>query len=419
MAIKTNIIFLYSDSLKRDFSTCYIIKCKLKKHGFESIICSRRNLNKFTKIYIPQKLFLVGQINIIPKQIIKYSKKGLTKIYFMNAEGVAEESEYEGMYPKSNIYDFINAIYFWGKNPYTWFLNNRQINDKKKLKISGYNRFPIAEAYSDVSIKDKNKIGFIGRFPAMNDLYKRNLMWFFLIENSLEEVDKTNSRIKSESDAMYLYLQLFKKIFDDTNFIISYRPHPNENLETYELLASKYKGRFELNFNHDVSEWISECDKIVGLASSSFIDAFIQKTPVICIDEIINIKSSTSKFDPFLRHVYDYSYNPKDKKDLFKLILDMNLKCKNNLNFIKMVNDNLRGDYDIVFDKIFSDLKTQLSKSTLLDFINYNILMVLDLIFLFHQKILEKNSTQFDYSIFLHKPSEKLKLITQNINKKY
>ena len=105
--------------------------------------------------------------------------------------------------------------------------------------------------------------------------------------------------------------------------------------------------------------------------------------------------------------------------DLFKLIFDKNLKCTNNLNFKKMIEDNLKGDSSIVFDKIYLDLSSELSKSIILDFINLNILMALDFILSMYQKVFNKNSTQFDYSLFFHKVSDKLKLITQNINNKY
>ena len=134
---------------------------------------------------------------------------------------------------------------------------------------------------------------------------------------------------------------------------------------------------------------------------------------------MINMKSHTLKFDPFLRVVYDYSYNPKDMNDLFKLIFDNDLKAIDNLNFKKMVDDNLKGDTSIVFDKIYSDLSSELSKSIILDFINLNILMAMDFILSIYQKIFNNNSTQFDYSIVFHKASDKLKLITQKINNKY
>ena len=179
MSLKSNLIFLYADSLNRDFSTCYILKNKLNENGLKSIICSRRNLGKFLKFLFLKKLFIVGQINMIPDKIIKAYLKGVSKIYFMPAEGYGFDNEYEVMYPDSDIYDSISAIYFGRKIPYNWFKNNRRINNINHLKITGYNRFPIAKAYREINIKNKSRIGFIGRFPASNDIYKRTIMWFF------------------------------------------------------------------------------------------------------------------------------------------------------------------------------------------------------------------------------------------------
>jgi hypothetical protein len=89
------------------------------------------------------------------------------------------------------------------------------------------------------------------------------------------------------------------------------------------------------------------------------------------------------------------------------------------LNYKKTIDDNLTGDSSLVFDKIYLDLSSELSKSIIFDFINLNILKTLDFILLMYQKVFDKNSTQFDYSSFFHKVSDKLKLITKNINNKY
>ena len=420
MPLKSNLIFLYADSLKRDFSTCYILKNKLSENGLKSVICSRRNLGKFLRIFIPQKLFLIGQINIIPKKMIEYSKRGKSKIYFMPAEGIAEDSEYDLMYPKSEIYDFINSIYFWGQSPYTWFFKNRNLNDLEKIKKAGYTRYPIAETYKKTFGGDnKTRIGFIGRFPALNDLYNRNLLWFFLIENSNNDIEKISSRVKAETESIRIYLKIFNKIINETNFTISFRPHPNENIKTYELLISKYGKRVELNFDNDVSEWLIKCDKIVGLSSSSFIDAYITDTPVICIDKIIKIQDDTSVFDPFLKYMYLYSYNPENLEDLHKLLINKKLKPTLNNNFVKIVNNNLIGDTNIVFDKIYYDLKKESQKLKLWDSINIKILLFADLILSIYQWMFNRTSIQFDYSFIFHKPSKQLKVITKIINDKY
>lgn len=419
MAILTNVIFLYSDSLKRDFSTCYIIKKKLDKSGIKSIICSRRNLNKFLKILIPKKLFLIGQIDIIPKGIINSVIKGNSKIYFMPAEGYGFDSEYDVMYPDDYTYNHLTSIYFWGEHPYRWFKKNRKIDDINKLKITGYNKFPINRAYSEKNTRDKNKIGFIGRFPATNDLYKRSNVWFFLIEDLNKEIDKTLSRSQTETKALWLYMKVFKRIFESSNITISYRPHPNEDPETYNILSNKFGKRFELNNDYDVADWASKCCKIVGLASTTFIDASMTNTPVISIDKLIDTTDKTAEFDPILKSVYDSSHNPDNMNDFFSILFDKNLNIVKNRKFQEVLNKNFMGKNKIVFDTIFEDLIYESRKSILFDQFFLKILYSVDLILSMYQRLFNKKSTQFDYSYFFHKTTSSLKTIEKKINNNY
>ena len=103
---------------------------------------------------------------MICDKIIKASFKGVSKIYFMPAEGYGFDNEYEVMYPDSDIYDSISAIYFWGRFRTIGLKNNRRINNINHLKITGYNRFPIAKAYREINIKNKSRIGFIGKISS-------------------------------------------------------------------------------------------------------------------------------------------------------------------------------------------------------------------------------------------------------------
>ena len=279
---------------------------------------------------------------MIPDKIIKASFKGVSKIYFMPAEGYGLDNEYEVMYPDSDIYDSISAIYFWGKIPYNWFKNNRRINNINHLKITGYNRFPIAKAYREINIKNKSRIGFIGRFPASNDIYKRSIMWFFLIENSNEDIDKILFRSQTVTKAVWFYSRVFNEIIKNSNYIISYRPHPNEDIETYKILSEKFGERFELNFDYDIAEWASKCHKIVGLASTSFIDSSMTMTPVISIDKLIDTTTQTEKFDPILKSVYSSSHNPNNEL-IFKLLFDKHLSIIKTKEFEKVIKNNFEG----------------------------------------------------------------------------
>jgi len=418
MIITTNVIFLYSNSVKRDYSTCYLIKKKLKKDKIRSIICSRRNLNKFLKIVVPKKLFLIGQIDIIPQKIINSAINGKSQIYFMPSEGYTAERIYDATYPNNNIYDYISSIYFWGPNPYNWFKKNRNIDDLKKLKNIGCVKIPIAKVYSEKK-NPSNRIGFIGRFCSFNDLYQRCPMEFFLYENTKDEIDQITARVSVETESLSFYLKTFIKIFENSNFIISYRPHPNENPNTYRFLLNKYKDRFELNYDYDVADWFSKCSKVVGLASTSYVDASITGTPVISIDKLIKTSNQTSIYNPGLAPLYFSSYNPENFNDFFELINKENLKPIKNKNFKDFIEKNYIGRSYIVFDEIIKDLKNGLIRSKFFDFIITTLLNAIDFILTIHHRLFNKNRLQFDYSPFFHIKTEGLKYLEKKINNSF
>ena len=184
MRIKTNIIFLYADSMRRDLSTCYILEQILNERGFKTLICCRRNFLRLLRLVEPRQLFIVGQVDMFHQQSIQRAAKNhQTYIYFMPAEGFASDAEYVNMYPKDVDYSFIQAVFFWGKNSLEWFEKNRPSGNAKALRRTGYARLPIAREYSAIGGRGGKKIGFVGRFPALNDIYKRSMMRFLVSES--------------------------------------------------------------------------------------------------------------------------------------------------------------------------------------------------------------------------------------------
>lgn len=416
MLIKTNVIFLYADSLRRDFSACYILQKKLREKGYRTFICSRRNFNFFLKFLLPRKLFVIGQINMINNsRIITESYKGNIEVHFMPAEGFAYDTEYILMYPKDNDYNFLKSIFFWGKNSMEWFKKNRQIDNQNKLQLTGYTRLPIAEAYSKKITEDKNRIGFIGRFPILNDIYGRNTMTFCLVETLPEEREKVLARIDAESKAIIIYIDLFHEIITHTDYIISLRPHPNENLTTYFKLKEIFGDRFEINNDFDVAEWMSSCSKIFGLASSSYIDAFLVKTPVICLDFILGTSATTLKFDPALEWMYESCYLPKDKLTTLNLLFEKKLKPISNEKFEKLIDSDFKGKSEIVFDTVLSRILTTPIKSNYFDVIIENFMKLFDYVLATRHKLKQNNALQFDYSSRYHQISKNLEIIVKDI----
>ena len=337
----------------------------------------------------------------------------------MPAEGFAYDTEYILMYPKESDYNFLKSIFFWGKNSMNWFIQNRKIDDHNKLQLTGYTRLPIAESYSRNISENKKRIGFIGRFPILNDIYERNTMTFCLIESLPEERAKVLARIEAESKAIIIYIDLFQEIITQTDYIISLRPHPNENLTTYQKLIEFYGDRFEINNDFDVADWMSSCTKIIGLASSSYIDAFLVKTPVICLDFMLGTSATTQQFDPALEWMYESCYLPIDKKTAIELLLEKNLKPISNMTFENLIDSDFKGKSEIVFDTVLSRILLIPMKSKIFDFIIEKIMKLIDFILATRHKLKSNNALQFDYSSSYHPVTKHLDMIAKEITTRF
>ncbi|MBT8633202.1 hypothetical protein AOC08_04915 [Polynucleobacter paneuropaeus] len=401
--------------MKRDLSTCYILAKVLNKFGYKTFICCRRNFNFLLRYFEPKQLFLLGQVNMLPLQAINSFEFENTFIYFMPAEGFAANGEYEQMYPKSLNYDFIQTIFFWGKRPLEWFKNNRSYTKRNLLRRIGYARMSIAKEYAAIVERNQKKIGFVGRFPAMNDLYKRGAIDFFLSDDTVLERERLRLRQDVESKAISCYMELIDFIIKNTDYTISFRPHPNEDIRSYDGLAKRFGNRFEINQAFDVAEWMASCYSIIALASSSFIDAHEVKTPVICIDSIIGTTDSTLIFDPALDIMYEACHLPSTIEEAKTLLINNKLQSVSSKKFESVLDENYRGETDAIFEGIIDEILVNTSKPDLVDHFYKYLINLFDFLFSTKCFINRENSLQFDYSYFYHPISISLKNISSTI----
>lgn len=419
MRIQTNIVFLYADSMRRDLSTCYIVQDALKQHGYRSIICSRRNFRRYLSLVLPQKLFIVGQVDMFHQDFIQAAAKSeQTEIYFMPAEGFASDSEYQNMYPVDLDYRFINSIFFWGENSLRWFKTFREVENPPLLKRAGYTRLPIAREYRSIIRRDDKKIGFIGRFPALNDIYSRNLMTFFVSDLTSFERTKLMARQESEARAINCYIDLFQFLIEKTDCTISLRPHPNEDIRTYRELIQKFGERFQIDNVFDVAEWMASCRVVVGAASSSFIDAHEVRTPVICLDKCLNSMGSTLLFDPALECMYESCYLPENMGDVRSLLIDRQLKPVSSGKFKNLIAADFCGDSELVFDTVVAEIIKKRCVGKWFDFALFPLLVTADFLLASLHRFRRNNALQFDFSAYYHPISKRLRNVSTVIGGK-
>jgi len=391
----------------------------LEDLGYKTFISSRRNFLKFLRFVLPAKLFVIGQVNMFADMsFLRADRKASCEMFFMPAEGFAAQEEYDMMYPEKIDYSIVDAVFFWGANSRKWFLGHRKIDDEAKLLRAGYARLPIARAYASLVKTEAGRIGFIGRFPAINDLYERSVMDFFLNEPTVRGRSQLVGRLNSESNAIFCYLDIFDYIINETEYVISLRPHPNEDISVYDTLIDRFNGRLEINDVADVAEWMAGCNVIVGLASSSYIDAFLVKTPVICLDKLLGSQESTLHFDPALKWMYESCYLPDSLDEVKKLLHRDQLEPIATKAFNKLIADDFCGESDIVFDRIISEVVKKPLGVKATDGMLLWLLKTMDFILASVHYLRRNKALQFDYSYYYHPPSEVLKAVSSKIREK-
>ena len=411
MFIKTNIVFIYADTLRRDLPVCNVISNLLISKGYRTFIFSRRNFHKALRIFLPSKLIYTGQVNILTDKIKIYNKliTNKTEIFFIPGEGYDEPSRYDIIYPTSVNYNEFSKIFFWGNNQREWFINNRAVNDQNKLVALGFLKILINKKYSQLGNK-KNRIGFVGRFLLFNNIEKHLHFVDSLISDSS---DKQGALLRAilEVNMYSAYGELFDFIFNETDYIISLRPHPCEDPNFYLSLKKKYKERIEIDSTYDSGSWLSKCKLVIASASSILIEAYEMDIPIVCL-----FQKETKILESILDIVYDISYQPESLKEIKDMIKSNNVEKIESVKFQQILDSNFTGNVKFAFKEIITSVTRKIvRKKPIMDFIWDKAIKLLDLILFVRDYTIRKERIFFDYSLFYHKVSKDLKKVTDII----
>lgn len=349
--LKTDLTIIYCDSRRRDSTVAILLQELLKKRGQLSFVASRRNFSKILKLSTPVNIVMIGQINIVYDLV--YDNKTLktrfrdTNIYFYPSEGYATDNEYHMMYPERFNYRDTKKIFFWGRESLEWVRRHLDVAPET-LDNTGYPRTRMARVYAALRGDRKvRKIGIVGRFAMLNDLYGVLPMEYIVTEFALAKEKYKGamlSRLHVESETVLTILRAVDFIMKNTDYSISMRPHPNEDPASYAGLKKLYGDRFEVSDEVDVADWLSGCTKVMGLASSTYIDASLIDVPVICLDRVSGVVDQTMAYEPALKLIYETAHLPADFDELTTLLTD-DIEPKRSSVFSALMKSNFTGEH--------------------------------------------------------------------------
>ena len=411
-------ILLRVTSVRREAGYCILLKALFEKYGFDVFLSCTRNIDFALKFWRPD-IVILGNFNgiervkkICPDAFFVYLE---TEGFLINDTDRADDS-FRNL-ANLKLYDLIllwGDVQVEGYKKYKDKINTNNIHAIGNPKMDVIRYLPLEKIRNG-----KKTIGFITRFSPINHHegvpVLRNLQ-------KKPQLDYSIHCLKSYN----VLHRAITYILDNTNYSVSIRPHPNESIDTYYkyVLPSfkKFKNRIEIDDNLFISEWIFNQKYIVSTSTTTFIESYVMKTPMINLDFIACTDDYSKAYSELMSEWINASFLPKSLNELVELVKKKSIvnsdksiekQLKKNCNFNK--NSSALHNCVKILKKTYKRNKLKLGIPLfLLEVYDTNLF----------KRIIKKNPNHknFSYGKSFHKPPSYLndfvsKILKNDLNK--
>ncbi len=321
-------ILLHADSLIRDAAPMLVLAELLKKRGHRVIVSSRPTTHFYVKFWRPHYL-----VHTNPATVGSMWDKGLITpegpiVGIIPQEGMERQEETMHAFYKNilkpGIQECIDQVFMWNSYQRDWILKACSL-EKCQVSVVGNVRMDLAK-FGAKERSRRGYVGFVGRFPTLNkydgsqDFMKR-LMSEQGARSDRFLRNRTNDTLKQVATVI-AYGDIIHRLMRETDYKVSLRPHHEEASfnECFTMLKAKYGDRFEIDRSLSIYDWSMSVDTIISTTSNTFVEAYLAKTPVICIDHLTASAGGIDEDEIPILESYDQELLPKDSHELFETL---------------------------------------------------------------------------------------------------
>lgn len=323
---KTRIV-IRAFTLRRDVASASLLAKCLEYMGCEVLIASIRDFEKVLKNWQPD----IAVVNI-PQ--ISFKVKSINKkirTVWIDGEGFLPEDYKHHRFFEKNIemLKSIDLILLWGIQVSKEFKNTFTDKELPEMHIIGYPALDLIKYSPNYQNRGQSKsIGFSMRSPYINDHLGRSVIRVLGNKGYLP-------RVVSDCRGFVATLDSIRLVLNNTDFNVSIRPHPYEQVDNYNEYKSNWFGehasRVYVDDKVSYSEWASQQKLIISTSSFSLLQTYLLGIPTINIDCMAKIDDINKNYDKFYAEWQKACLEPKSTDEFVKLIKNNKLKFKKNI----------------------------------------------------------------------------------------
>lgn len=311
-------IVIRAFTCRRDVASAALLAKLLEHHGCEVLVVSVRDFERTLRYWKPE----VAVVNTPGLSRFVKSVNPEIKTTFLEGEGFLpdETSHAETFLHDPELFRMIDLLLLWGETVSGEIKRALPSENLSKVHVVGNPAFDLIRYRSKtpVDVSEVKSIGVIMRYHNINDRDGVPMIRRLLNPGNLE-------RVIIQCQSFVGIMKSIQALLEHTDYNITIRPHPLEQLESYQQYKDNWFGkehsdRVKIDTSISFPAWAAQQYLILSPTSTSLLEAYLLKVPVVNIDAL----SKTDEFNKSHTTVGEEwqaaGFSPKNVEQLVDLV---------------------------------------------------------------------------------------------------
>jgi len=277
-------VLIRAHSARRDVAPLALFQKILERMRCSVMLTSGGSFTRALRFWKPH-VAIVGTFGNA-KNIKSVAPK--TKIIVLDQEGIRNPKNRHAIQimAQPELVANVDLGLFWGEKIIQEFEEIAPHLDRRNLHVVGYPKLDLVKYLPErfKTSKNNHSLGVVCRFPNINPYNAQVLI------RTLPNPDNVEKNI-AQIQAFVAMIKVLRVILERTDYKISIRPHPQEQSDSYKQYIRLWFGkekedRISIDESIDFAAWAAAQRVLLSPSSTSFLEAYILRVPVINLDAI-------------------------------------------------------------------------------------------------------------------------------------
>ena len=315
-------VVIRTTAARRDAATAVLLGQLLERSGCAVLVTSTRDFENTLRLWKPHSV-VVNTLNLAARA---RELCPASTVVFVDAEGFLPPGFTIAEWWSENLETLqqLDLALVWGARVVEECRQALAAEQVRKIKAVGnlkldFVRFRPREQRTENSERDS--IGVVCRFGTINQY--EGIPPIRTIPN--KSAGNNVERVVVEVYGFDAVVSAIHTILEKTRYRVSIRPHPLEQVESYEryvipMYFDAYRDRIEVDTSLEFCAWAIKQKALVSPTSSTFLEAYLLGIPVINLDHIAGVDRFMRDYAPVTSEWQQASPTPKDVEALAEIV---------------------------------------------------------------------------------------------------